>query len=129
MNTTLKISLLFVMATVIASICYSAFSVFTPNNAEASIFFAPEICNNGIDDDLDGLIDCADSVMSVSFPYFGSEHDELLDHRWTVTQGKSGGGAGYNTDSAAGRRERLWMSPECLPIEVQGDLFGERGPR
>ncbi|MBK8564663.1 MAG: LamG domain-containing protein [Saprospiraceae bacterium] len=61
MNTTLKISLLFVMATVIASICYSAFSVFTPNNAEASIFFAPEICNNGIDDDLDGLIDCADS--------------------------------------------------------------------
>ena len=24
------------------------------------------------------LIDCADSVMSVSFPYFGSEHDELL---------------------------------------------------
>jgi uncharacterized repeat protein (TIGR01451 family) len=49
------------MATVIASICYSAFSVFTPNNAEASNFFAPEICNNGIDDDLDGLIDCADS--------------------------------------------------------------------
>jgi hypothetical protein len=61
MNTTLKISLLFVMATVIASICYFAFSVFTPNNAEASNFFAPEICNNGIDDDADGLIDCADS--------------------------------------------------------------------
>ena len=54
---------------------------------------------------------------------FDSEHDELLEHGWTVTQGKSGGGAGYNTDSAAGRRERLWLSPDCLPIEVQADLF------
>jgi len=54
---------------------------------------------------------------------FDSEHDELLNHGWTVTQGKSGGGAGYNTDSAAGRRERLWLSPACLPIEVQADLF------
>ena len=55
---------------------------------------------------------------------FDGEHDELLDHGWTVTKGKSGGGAGYNTDSAAGRRERLWMSPDCVPVPRQGDLFG-----
>ncbi len=45
---------------------------------------------------------------------YGDEHDELLNHGWRVEAGKSGGGAGYNTDSAAGRRERLWVSPECL---------------
>lgn len=45
---------------------------------------------------------------------FESEHDELLNHGWTVTEGKSGGGAGYNKDSKAGRRERLWLSPECV---------------
>ena len=55
---------------------------------------------------------------------FDSEHDELLNHGWTVTQGKSGGGAGYNTDSAAGRRERLWLSPDCLSLTQQQDLFG-----
>ena len=42
------------------------------------------------------------------------EHDWLLTHGWRVETGKSGGGAGYNTDSKAGRRERLWMSPACL---------------
>jgi len=55
---------------------------------------------------------------------FDNEHDELLEHGWTVTAGKSGGGAGYNTASDAGRRERLWLSPECLALEQQTDLFG-----
>ncbi len=45
---------------------------------------------------------------------YGDEHDELLNYGWRVEAGKSGGGAGYNTDGAAGRRERLWVSPECL---------------
>ena len=48
---------------------------------------------------------------------FENEHDELLEHGWTVTQGKAGGGAGYNTDAKAGRRERLWLSPDCLRAE------------
>ncbi len=61
MNTTLKISLLFVMTTVIASVCFAAFPVFMPISVKKATFFAPEICNNGIDDDADGLIDCADN--------------------------------------------------------------------
>jgi len=56
---------------------------------------------------------------------FNDEHDELTGHGWTVVEGKSGGGAGYNKDSAAGRRERLWLSPECLPVHQQSDLFAE----
>lgn len=53
---------------------------------------------------------------------FDSEHDELLGHGWTVTEGKSGGGSGYNTDAKAGRRERLWMSPECLGAQQAFDF-------
>ena len=45
---------------------------------------------------------------------YGSEHDALLDHGWRVMEGRSGSGAGYNVDSAAGRRERLWLSPACI---------------
>lgn len=44
----------------------------------------------------------------------GYEHDGLLEAGWRVENGKAGGGAGYNTDPAAGRRERLWFSPACL---------------
>ena len=56
---------------------------------------------------------------------FEDEHDALLAHGWVRLDGKSGGGAGYNTDSAAGRRERLWCSPACLGHHRQDDLFGE----
>ena len=45
---------------------------------------------------------------------YDTEHDALLAHGWTVTEGKSGGGAGYSTNSANGRRERLWLSPACI---------------
>jgi hypothetical protein len=45
---------------------------------------------------------------------YDTEHDALLAHGWTVTDGKSGGGAGYSTNSANGRRERLWLSPACI---------------
>ncbi len=54
---------------------------------------------------------------------FETEHDELTNHGWVCVDGKSGSGAGYNKDSAAGRRERLWLSPECNPLEVQAELF------
>lgn len=53
---------------------------------------------------------------------FDSEHDELLAHGWTVESGRAGGGAGYNKDSDAGRRERLWASPECEHNTL--DIFG-----
>jgi hypothetical protein len=45
---------------------------------------------------------------------YDTEHDALLAHGWTVTEGKAGGGAGYSTNSANGRRERLWLSPTCI---------------
>jgi hypothetical protein len=45
---------------------------------------------------------------------FDTEHDDLLEHGWTVEAGKAGGGAGYNKDGTAGRRERLWISPACV---------------
>ena len=45
---------------------------------------------------------------------YDTEHDALLAHGWTVTEGKSGGGAGYSTNSTNGRRERLWLSPACI---------------
>ena len=45
---------------------------------------------------------------------YAGEHDWLELAGWRVVQGRSGGGAGYSTDAAAGRRERLWMSPACL---------------
>ena len=59
---------------------------------------------------------------------YDSEHDALLGHGWTVTEGKSGGGAGYSTNAANGRRERLWLSPECLTHHHQSVLdFAEEG--
>jgi len=48
---------------------------------------------------------------------YDNEHDELLSHGWTVTEGKAGGGAGYSTNRFNGRRERLWLSPACIGSE------------
>ena len=57
---------------------------------------------------------------------YDDEHDELLAHDWDVIEGRSGGGAGYSTNSANGRRERLWTSPACLGLHRQDVLdFGE----
>ena len=53
---------------------------------------------------------------------FNTDHDDLLDHGWTKHEGKSGSGAGYNTDGKAGRREQLWFSPACIAT-VQAALF------
>lgn len=45
---------------------------------------------------------------------FDTDHDELLDRGWRKEIGRAGRGAGYNTNPKAGRRERLWLSPQCL---------------
>jgi hypothetical protein len=58
---------------------------------------------------------------------YDTEHDDLLTHGWTVTEGKAGSGAGYNTNGLNGRRERLWLSPACIGSE-QPDLFASAEP-
>ena len=59
---------------------------------------------------------CATSTdgMRVILCGYDGEHDDLLGVGWSVIDGKSGSGAGYSTNSANGRRERLWLSPECI---------------
>jgi hypothetical protein len=52
--------------------------------------------------------------MRVILCGYDTEHDDLLQHGWTVTEGKAGGGAGYSTNALNGRRERLWLSPSCI---------------
>ena len=54
---------------------------------------------------------------------FTDDHDELVAAGWRKEAGRAGGGAGYHTDGAAGRRERLWLSPACLG----DDLFAATG--
>jgi hypothetical protein len=53
---------------------------------------------------------------------YDNEHDALLAHDWSVTEGKAGRGAGYSTNGFNGRRERLWLSPACIGSQ-QPDLF------
>lgn len=55
---------------------------------------------------------------------FDDEHDALLAHGWRKELGRAGGGAGYNTDGKAGRRERLWLSPDCLTNQHTFDFAG-----
>lgn len=45
---------------------------------------------------------------------YDTEHDALLAHGWSVTEGKAGRGAGYSVNPTNGRRERLWLSPTCI---------------
>ena len=55
---------------------------------------------------------------------YDTEHDDLLTMGWTVTEGKSGGGAGYSTNGLNGRRERLWLSPACIGSQQPSLLEG-----
>ena len=55
---------------------------------------------------------------------YDDEHDALLSHGWTVTEGKAGRGAGYSTNSFNGRRERLWLSPACIGTQQRSLLDG-----
>ena len=69
---------------------------------------------------------CATSTdgMRVILCGYDSEHDALLEHGWEVIDGKAGGGAGYSTNSVNGRRERLWLSPECITAHQDVLDFG-----
>ena len=67
----------------------------------------------------------ASSDLRVILCGYDDEHDALLEDGWTVTEGKSGGGAGYSTNAANGRRERLWASPACLGHGQHALDFGE----
>lgn len=53
---------------------------------------------------------------------YDTEHDALLSDGWRVVDGKSGSGAGYSTNRANGRRERLWLSPACMQDHHQDIL-------
>lgn len=64
----------------------------------------------------------ADAAYRIVLCGFDTEHDALLEHGWTVDVGRAGGGAGYNTDAKAGRRERLWFSPACLHADTMLDF-------
>ena len=66
----------------------------------------------------------ADPELRIVIAGYNDEHNNLLDHGWTVTAGKAGGGAGYNKDGDAGKRESLWMSPSCLNPHEMLDLWG-----
>ncbi len=67
----------------------------------------------------------ADPSMRIVLCGYDREHEELEKAGWTVMAGKSGAGSGYSKRKDNGRRERLWLSPACLSMELQGDLFAE----
>lgn len=56
----------------------------------------------------------ASSDLRIILCGYDDEHAALVDHGWSVIEGRAGGGAGYSTRSDNGRRERLWCSPTCL---------------
>ena len=58
----------------------------------------------------------ADPALRILLCGYDDEHDALLRHGWTVSQGKAGRGAGYAVRSDNGRRERLWCSPSCVGV-------------
>ena len=68
----------------------------------------------GIGDDVREWCATRADGMRVILCGYDTEHDALLERGWVVIEGKSGGGAGYSTNAANGRRERLWLSPECI---------------
>jgi uncharacterized repeat protein (TIGR01451 family) len=59
----LALSLFLLLATGLTAL-YSIFPILEEKAPIALPAFVPEICNNGIDDDLDGLVDCLDSDCS-----------------------------------------------------------------
>jgi hypothetical protein len=68
----------------------------------------------------------APQQMRVILCGYDTEHDDLLQHGWTVTEGKAGRGAGYSTNALNGRRERLWLSPSCIGgVQLQLLTSGE----
>ena len=70
--------------------------------------------SEGVSDEVRDWCTTNTNGMRVVLCGYDTEHDALLDHGWEVIDGKAGGGAGYSTNSANGRRERLWLSPGCI---------------
>ena len=100
----------------------------TASNGERAIFLDPPYSTSG---DLYASTNTSDEHVSMSAEVrewcinnhdnmkivlagYDIEHDELLKYGWRKELGKAGGGAGYNTNADAGKRERLWVSPACL---------------
>ena len=99
-----------------------------------AIFFDPPYATSGdlYAESSDGISDqvrdwCITSTdgMRVILCGYDDEHNDLLRHGWTVIAGKSGSGAGYSTNAANGRRERLWLSPDCITAHQDALDFGE----
>ena len=95
----------------------------TAGNSVTGIFLDPpyttsgdlyEHTSDGISAEVEEWCKTAPPEYRIVLAGYEHEHDGLLAHGWRVETGKAGRGAGYNTDSKAGRRERLWMSPACL---------------
>ena len=56
----------------------------------------------------------------------GYEGEHAMPRSWRVQAWKAHGGYGVrNPDNHNKRRERVWLSPHCLPFEQQRELFGE----
>ena len=79
----------------------------------------------GISDDVREWCTTKADGLRVILCGYDDEHDALLSRGWTVLDGKAGGGAGYSTNSANGRRERLWLSPECITAHQDALDFTE----
>jgi len=104
----------------------------TGGDGTRAIFLDPPYATSGdlyahVDADVGlavrGWCATAPREMRVILCGYDTEHDALLAHGWTVTEGKAGGGAGYSNNGLNGRRERLWLSPACIGT-AQPDLFG-----
>ena len=79
----------------------------------------------GISDDVREWCATNTDGLRVILCGYDTEHDALLERGWEVIDGKAGGGAGYSTNSANGRRERLWLSPECITAHQDALDFTE----
>ena len=81
------------------------------------------VSSDGIAEQVRDWCLAAPEAMRVILCGYEDEHDDLLANGWVRIDGKAGGGAGYNVNASAGRRERLWCSPACLGTHRQDDLF------
>ena len=67
---------------------------------------------NTISHDVRQWCKTADPAHRIALCGYDTEHDELLDHGWTVETSKAGS-SGYGAVKTAAR-ERVWFSPACL---------------
>ena len=53
-----------------------------------------------------------DPLLRIALCGYSDDHDELLQHGWTVESWKAR--KGYQSDGENSARERIWFSPNCL---------------